>query len=163
MGAAVSAPSTPADGCQPLGLICEPSACLEDGRFDNDCCALPASGTCQSGYTFAFNQHSNGCVLHNNPGYCCTPDDVIENGSDELTASCNLQNGITSTESASGTSGETATETPKETTNEEQGDDNGATIYANSENYNLYGDYSSYIVNELYPYFETMREAGALK
>ena len=55
------------------------------------------------------------------------------------------------------------TDSSGETAEEEEFYDNGAEIYENSEKYTEYGDYSSYIEDELYPYFETMREAGALK
>ena len=70
--------STPLDVCNPLGRICEPSACLENGGFDNDCCAMPGTGSCQEGFTWAFNQEHNGCAsIANNYGSCCTPDEIV--------------------------------------------------------------------------------------
>ena len=79
-------PEVVIDDCNPIGLVCEPSVCLESGAVDVDCCAIVGQASCSAGYTFSYNQHQSECPL--NTGTCCTPNDAIKNTSDYLPEKC---------------------------------------------------------------------------
>ena len=41
--------------------LCVDSACLDDGSFDDDCCAGTDAVSCETGYTHSFRVNDNGC------------------------------------------------------------------------------------------------------
>jgi len=71
-------------------LLPDPSACVENGKFDNDCCAKPNEGACLDGYVKVMSGNTCGW-FGGFSEYMCYPEGVEPSGAPD-TSAC-LENG----------------------------------------------------------------------